>query len=88
MALIDRPEAARRLARAIASDLALYNEKKVIEGIQNDNLFEAMAEDIREGVELYNSRVSEELRSETNFFERALVDVLLKSKASVESDIW
>ncbi len=88
MALIDRPEAARRLARAIASDLALYNEKKVIEGIQHDNLFELMREEIGEGLKLYGSRVSEDLRSETNFFQRALVDILLKPKANIESNIW
>jgi len=88
MALIDRPEAARRLARAIASDLALYNEKKVIEGIKNDNLFSMMADEIKEGLDLYNGRVSESLRSETNFFERALVDVLIKSKANIDSPIW
>jgi len=32
-ALIDTPEAANRLARAIASDLSLYNEAKIKEGI-------------------------------------------------------
>ena len=88
MALIDRPEAARRLARAIASDLALYNEKKVIDGIKDDNLFSLMADEIKEGLDLYNSRVSESLRAETNFFERALVDVLIKSKANIDSPIW
>ena len=34
MALIETEEAARRLARAIASDLSLYNEEKILEGIQ------------------------------------------------------
>ena len=45
MALIETEEAARRLARAISSDLALYNEEKIAEGIQNDNLFEVMADE-------------------------------------------
>jgi len=34
MALIDTEEAARRLARAIASDLSLYNEEKIVRGIE------------------------------------------------------
>ena len=34
MALIDKPERARQLARAIASDLSLYHENKLIEGIE------------------------------------------------------
>ena len=33
MALIETEEAARRLARAIASDLSLYNEEKIVKGI-------------------------------------------------------
>ena len=31
MALIDKPERARQLARAIASDLTLYHEAKILE---------------------------------------------------------
>jgi hypothetical protein len=49
MALIDTPEAATRLARAIASDIALYNEDKIIEGIENDTLFDVIAE-LNEGL--------------------------------------
>jgi uncharacterized hydantoinase/oxoprolinase family protein len=37
MALIDTEEAARRLARAIASDLSLYNEEKIVRGIEADS---------------------------------------------------
>ena len=40
MPLIETEEAARRLARAIASDLSLYNEDKIVNGITNDNLFD------------------------------------------------
>ena len=88
MPKIDRPEAARRLARAIASDVSLYNEAKIIEGIQTDTLFENMAEEIQEGRDLYQSRVAEEIQESSNFYERAIVDILFKSKAGVESDIW
>ena len=38
MRVIETEEAARRLARAIASDLSLYNEDKILEGLQADNL--------------------------------------------------
>ena len=88
MAKIDRPEAARRLARAIASDVWMYNEAKIIEGVQNDNLFESLAEEIREGRDLYEARVDEHLRSTSNFFERAIVDILFKARGDVPSDIW
>ncbi len=58
MPLIETEEAARRLARAIASDLSLYNEDKIVGGIQNDNLFDSLAEEIEEGRALYKRRVS------------------------------
>ena len=61
MPLIETEEAARRLARAIASDLSLYNEEKILQGIQSDNLFSALSEEIEEGRALYKSRVSPEL---------------------------
>ena len=88
MAKIDRPEAARRLARAIASDIALYNEPKIIAGIQNDNLFTHMAGEIKEGRDLYEARVSEDIRQANNFYERALVDILFKSRGQIDSPIW
>ena len=63
---------AMRLARAIASDISLYNEQKIIKGIEQDNLFEVLKDEIEEGRELYKSRVSQELYTTTNFFDRAI----------------
>ena len=88
MALIDTPEAAMRLARAIASDISLYNEQKIIQGIQQDNLFESLKEELDEGLQLYKSRVSPALFEKTNFYFRAIVDIIMKSKAHIKSDIW
>ena len=48
---------AMRLARAIASDISLYNEQKIIKGIEQDNLFEVLKDEIEEGRELYKTRV-------------------------------
>jgi hypothetical protein len=87
MPLIETEEAARRLARAIASDLSLYNEEKIVQGIQNDDLFNILAEEIEEGRALYKSRVSPDLYQK-NFYDRALVDILVKSKGHIKSKIW
>jgi uncharacterized hydantoinase/oxoprolinase family protein len=87
MPLIETEEAARRLARAIASDLSLYNEEKIVKGIQEDALFGALAEEIEEGRALYKSRVSAELYGK-HFYDRALVDILIKSKGHVKSKMW
>ncbi len=87
MALIDTPEAARRLARAIASDLSLYNEEKITTGIENDTLFSTIEEEIEEGRALYKSRVSPTLY-DAHFYDRALVDILVRAKGHIKSDIW
>ncbi len=87
MALIETDKDARRLARAIASDLSLYNEEKIVEGIENDNLFTIIAEEIEEGRAHYKSRVSPQLY-ERNFYDRAIVDILIKSKGHIKSKVW
>ena len=87
MALIDKPERARQLARAIASDLTLYHEQKILQGIERDTLFDVMRDEIEEGRTLYKSRVTPEIY-DLNLYDRALVDVMLKSKAHIKSRIW
>ena len=85
--LIDTAKRARQLARAIASDLTLYHEAKILDGIANDTLFDVMQEEIAEGRELFKSRVTPEIFGQS-IYERALVDVLVKSKGHVKSKIW
>ena len=79
---------AMRLARAIASDISLYNEQKIVKGIEQDNLFDVLKDEIEEGRELYKSRVSPEVFKTTNFFDRAIVDVVVRPKGHVKSKIW
>jgi hypothetical protein len=87
MRVIETEEAARRLARAIASDLSLYNEDKILEGLQADNLYEILAEEIEEGRELFRGRVTPEL-FELNFYDRAIIDLLIKSKGHIKCKLW
>lgn len=84
---IDKPERARQLARAIASDLSLYHEDKIVGGIENDNLFAVMAAEFQEGRDLFKSRVVEDI-SKTNIYDRAIIDVLIKPKGHVKSKMW
>ncbi len=79
---------AMRLARAIASDISLYNEQKIVKGIEQDTLFDVLKEEIEEGRELYKSRVSQEVFKTTNFFDRAIVDIVVRSKGHIKSKIW
>ena len=85
---IDDLEAAKRCARAIASDICLYNAEKINEAIENDSFFELLKNEIEEGREYYRSKVTSEIYDKFNFFDRAIVDVILKSKGSVKSKIW
>ncbi len=87
MALITEEKDARRLARAIASDLSLYNEEKIVEGIENDTLFEVMSEEIEEGRAHFKGRVAPALYDK-NFYDRAIVDILVKSKGHIKSKLW
>ncbi len=86
--LIDTPEAAARLARTIVSDIALYNQDKILDGIKNDNIFDVLAGELQEGEQLYESRVNPDLANSTNFFNKAIVDILIKRSGDIESDIW
>ena len=85
---IEDADKARRLARTIVSDIALYNREEIRKGIKNDNLFEVLGEEIERGKKLYVSRVSPEIQKSKNFFNQALVDILIKQYGNVESPIW
>lgn len=85
---IETPERAIRLARTIASDISLYNEEKIVRGLSEDSLFTELQDEIEEGRELYRTRVAPDLYERTNFFDRALVDIIIKSKGHVKSKIW
>lgn len=80
-------ESAKRLARAIASDISIYNEAAIIKGIEEDRLFDALEDQIEEGRIHYNEKVPPEIQAK-NYFNRALVDIILKNKAHVKSKIW
>jgi len=89
MAFIINPEEAKRLARAIASDIALYNQDKLKEGIENDSIFEVLKDEIQEGRDLYLSRITPDLDQKTNFYDRAIVDILIKRGGQqIKSKIW
>jgi len=85
---IDTPERAIRLARTIASDISLYNEEKIVRGLAEDKLFTELQDEIEEGRELYRARVAPDLYERTNFFDRAVVDIIIKLKGHVKSKIW
>jgi hypothetical protein len=87
MNLIDNPDQAKRLARAILSDVAMYNKEKVENGIKNDNIFDVLKEELEEGRQHFLSRVSSDINPDL-VYEIAVVDVLIKRAGKIESSIW
>ena len=77
---------AMRLARAIASDISLYNEQKIIKAIEADNFFDALKDEIEEGRELFKQRSP--AATKTNFFDRAINDVVIRPKGHLKSRIF
>ncbi len=86
MALITNEEQAFRLAKAIVSDILLYNQEKVKKGIENDDLFDKINAELEEGKKLFESRVDKSISK--TIFDRAVVDVLFKSSGRYDSKIW
>jgi len=79
---------ARRLARAILSDVLLYNPQAVRLGIQRDDLFHRLRDQLQEARAYFEERVDPELLHKENFIDRAVVDVLVCGSRSVHSRIW
>jgi predicted Zn finger-like uncharacterized protein len=76
---------AKRLARIIVSDIALYNQGKLHEGVRNGTFFDLVENDIKEGRSLYMQRVSAEIRATTDYLEEAFRDMV--SKVSKELNL-
>ena len=85
---IQDADRARRLARTIVSDIALYNLEEIRRGIRNDNLFDVLDGELERGRKLYDSRVSPDIQRQRNFYNQAIVDILVKQYGTVESSIW
>jgi CheY-like chemotaxis protein len=65
-------EAALRLARIIVSDIALYNAKKVDEGVMNGTFFDLLRHEIEEGRKLYEERKGPGLTTTADLFQQTL----------------
>jgi len=76
-------EKARRLARIIASDIALYNQEKVEAGIAKDNFFTVLADEIAEGERLFAAKVAADVRDREDFLHRAFVELIARRRQEI-----
>ena len=87
--ITDEKKAAQR-ARVIASDMTIYPDiqKKIEEGIKNDNLFDELGGIMREAREHFKTYVSDEIVNDTNILEKAFIDIVFANSGHIESPIW
>jgi capsid protein len=79
--LSQNPEAkARRLARALISDLVVYNPERRQQALQNGTLKEVFEEEIRKSWEEYSEQVGKDTAESTPFFTEALNEILAGGK--------
>jgi hypothetical protein len=66
-------EEARRLARLLVSEIKLYNEEQIEEGRRQGNIYRILKEPIDRSRLLYEERIDERVRSETDYYNEELV---------------
>jgi len=76
----DKVERAKRLARAIVSDIYLYNTAKADESIMNDTFYSVFENEIKEGLKLYKNRISDEVRAQGDYLKEAIDNFIAKKK--------
>lgn len=67
---------ARRLARALISDIVVYHPAKRQEGLRDGTLKELFEEEIRKSYEEYTEQVGREIAETTGYFREALNEIL------------
>ena len=73
---------ARKLARLFVSEIKLYNEKLVAEGLAAGDLYTRLKEPIDQSVLLFERRVPEAVRAEFDYIDDELVRQLAGGDAS------
>jgi len=67
---------ARRLARALVSDIITYHPAKHVEGLRDGTVRELFKDEIRKSYEEYSAQIGQQLAESTPYFQDALNEVL------------
>jgi len=78
---------AKKLAKIIVSDISLYNKDKIEKGLTEGTFYELLRNEIEKGRTFYNSRVSPDVLTKTNYFDEALEDFIRGRRGRPPSDI-
>ncbi len=71
---------ARRLARALVSDLVVYHPEKRQRGLADGTLKELFSEEIRKSWEEYSEQVGQDIATSTPWFTEALNEILAEGR--------
>lgn len=71
-----RHEEARRLARLLVTEIKLYNEEKVREGRENNDIYDQLRDDIERSRRIYEERIDDEVRQDADYFQEEVVRIL------------
>lgn len=72
----DPNQRAKRLAKALVSDIITYHPAKHAEGLRDGTLKQLFREEIKKSFEEYIAQVGQQLAESTTYFQEALNDVL------------
>ena len=76
----DPNQRAKRLARALVSDIITYHPAKHAEGLRDGTLKQLFREEIKKSFEEYIAQVGQQLAEGTTYFQEALNEVLAAGK--------
>jgi hypothetical protein len=71
---------AKRLAKALASDLVLYNQSKVEEGLRSGTLVQLLGAEIRRSWEYYCQQIPKKIIDNSDYFKEQLNKIVGKGK--------
>jgi hypothetical protein len=74
---------ARRFARLLVSEIKLYNEKKVVEGREAQDLYDRLREAIDRSREMYDKRVQPPVAAKFDYFHYEIVNSLANGEAEL-----
>jgi hypothetical protein len=77
---MQRHERARRLARVLASDIAIYNREKRERGIRDGNVVAVLGYEIKKSWETYKERVGSDFANSTPYFRDALNEIVAEGQ--------
>jgi hypothetical protein len=76
-------EKAKRFARIIVSDIALYNQEAVVEGVKKGTFYELLKDDVEEGRQLFETRIPAAIRAKRDYYRETIENFIASQKKIV-----